>query len=155
MQERLHYLGGPYKDYCGRAEYDDEARLFHGEVIGTQDVVTFQATNWDDLGRAFRESVDDYLAFCKESGQPAEKPFSGKFVTRIAPEVHKKISILAEAAGKSLNQLVCECLEQMVKTASVVCPPDDLVPMELPKPQKKAKRAAPSKRAKSRQREHA
>ena len=31
-----------YKGYVGRVEYDDEAAIFHGEVINTRDVITFQ-----------------------------------------------------------------------------------------------------------------
>ncbi len=30
-----------YKGYVGKVEFDDEADLFHGEVINTRDVITF------------------------------------------------------------------------------------------------------------------
>ena len=30
-----------YKGYIGRVEFDDEAGIFHGEVINTRDVITF------------------------------------------------------------------------------------------------------------------
>lgn len=33
-----------YKSYTGHVEYDDEAKIFHGEVLGIKDVVTFQGT---------------------------------------------------------------------------------------------------------------
>ena len=33
-----------HKGYAGRAEFDEEAGLFHGEVAGLRDVVTFQGT---------------------------------------------------------------------------------------------------------------
>jgi|tagenome__1003787_1003787.scaffolds.fasta_scaffold19502340_1 predicted HicB family RNase H-like nuclease len=115
MKEQCVYFGGPYKNYCGRAEYDSDARIFHGEVAGTQDVVTFQGKTLDEVGKAFRESVDDYLAFCEKIGQQPEKPFSGKFVARIDPAIHKQISAMAQAAGKSLNQFLCDALEAMVK----------------------------------------
>ena len=52
-----------YKGYVGRVEFDDEARLFHGEVIDIRDVVTFQGTCVEELREAFRNSVDDYLEF--------------------------------------------------------------------------------------------
>ena len=58
-----------HKGYTGRAEFDDEARLFHGEVIDLRDVVTFQGTSVEELEEAFRDSVDDYLEFCKERGE--------------------------------------------------------------------------------------
>jgi predicted HicB family RNase H-like nuclease len=30
-----------YKGYTGVVEYDDDAHMFHGEVIGLKDVITF------------------------------------------------------------------------------------------------------------------
>jgi predicted HicB family RNase H-like nuclease len=54
-----------YKGYTGRVEYDDEAKIFHGEILDTKDVITFQGTSVDEIEKAFRGSVDDYLAFCQ------------------------------------------------------------------------------------------
>jgi len=102
---------GPYKSYFGRAEYDPEIKRFHGEVLGVRDVVTFQGTTPDELATAFAESVDDYLAFCAERGEKPDKPFSGRFVARIAPKLHRKLSTVADIRGQSLNQLICEMLE--------------------------------------------
>ena len=65
-----------YKTYIGRVEYDDEAKVFHGEVIGLKDVITFQGTSVDELEQSFKDSIDDYLAFCKERGE-SRKNFSG------------------------------------------------------------------------------
>ena len=55
--------------YLGRAEYDDETGVFHGEVINLRDVITFQGETVQELRTAFQESVDDYLAFCAERGE--------------------------------------------------------------------------------------
>lgn len=52
-----------YKGYIGGAVYDDVAKLFHGEVRGLKDVITFQAADVKELEKAFRDSVDDYLAW--------------------------------------------------------------------------------------------
>ena len=30
-----------HKGYTGKVEFDDEAEIFHGEVIGLRDVITF------------------------------------------------------------------------------------------------------------------
>jgi len=54
-----------YKGYQGKFEFDDQANIFHGEVINIRDVITFQATTEAELEQAFRDSVDDYLAFTK------------------------------------------------------------------------------------------
>ncbi len=42
---------------------------------------------------AFHDSVDDYLTFCAERGEEPEKPYSGKFVVRVEPELHKNITV--------------------------------------------------------------
>ena len=55
-----------YKGYTRHVEFDDEAGLFHGEVWGLRDVVTFQGKSVDELSQAFKDSVDNYLEFCEE-----------------------------------------------------------------------------------------
>ena len=57
-----------YKGYIGQVEYDDENRIFAGSVINTRDVITFQGESVQELENAFHESVDDYLAWCREDG---------------------------------------------------------------------------------------
>lgn len=49
----------PYKGYTATVTVDDELRVFHGEMLGITDVVTFQAANYDELETAFHESVDE------------------------------------------------------------------------------------------------
>jgi predicted HicB family RNase H-like nuclease len=101
---------GPYQGYAGQAEYDGVAELFHGEVSGTTDVITFQGRTVKELTKAFRDSVDDYLEFCESRNEEPEKPVSGKFVVRVEPEVHRKLAAKAKATGKSLNGLLVEVL---------------------------------------------
>ena len=99
-----------YKGYTGIVEFDDEAEIFHGEVANLRDVITFQGRSVDELRRAFEESVDDYLAWCAERGKEPDKPFSGKFMVRIDPGIHREISTAAQRSGKSLNAWVAENL---------------------------------------------
>lgn len=101
-----------YKGYQGRFDYDAEADLFHGEVLHLADVVTFQGRSIDELRQALADSVEDYLEFCAEQGRAPEKPFSGRFNVRIAPELHQRIATRAAAEDKSLNQWVAEALQQ-------------------------------------------
>lgn len=100
-----------HEGYVGKVEFDDEAGIFHGEVINTRDVITFQGTTVAELKKAFRDSVDDYRAFCQARGETPEKPFTGQFVTRVSPDLHRQISLAASLAGKSLNAWVTEQLE--------------------------------------------
>jgi predicted HicB family RNase H-like nuclease len=93
-------------------ELDEKAGLFHGEIINLSDVVTFQGRSIDELRQAFKESVDDYLAACAEFGKEPEKPFTGQFVVRVRPEVHRSAVLAAKTENKSLNAWVAEKLEQ-------------------------------------------
>ncbi len=97
-----------YKNYTASVEFDDEANVFHGEVLNVRDVITFEGTSVKELQKAFKDSVDDYLDFCKKRSEEPEKPFSGKLVVRLTPEQHRQIFIAAKRAGKSLNAWISE-----------------------------------------------
>ncbi len=101
-----------YKGYIGVIEYDDEAGKFHGEVINLRDVVTFEGECVEDLRKALKDSVEDYLEFCAGRSEEPEKPFSGNLPLRIDPELHRKIYIEAKRAGKSVNGLINETLKK-------------------------------------------
>lgn len=101
-----------YKRYIGKIEFDNEAGIFHGEVINLRDVITFQGGSVSELRKALEDSIEDYLEFCAERGEVPEKSFSGKFIIRISPELHRKIYIQAKRADVSLNQWVKDVLEQ-------------------------------------------
>ncbi len=101
-----------YKGYIGVVEFDDEAGIFHGEVVNTRDVITFQGKSVAEIKKAFGESVDDYLELCKERGEEPDKPFSGKLVLRMEPALHRTLAIAARREKKSLNSLIVEKLER-------------------------------------------
>ena len=58
-----------------------------------------------------REVVEEVIKDMKDSGEFPPDPlssrkFSGKFVVRIPPEIHRRLTIEAEEEGISLNRLV-------------------------------------------------
>ena len=118
-----------YKGYIGVVEFDDEAGIFHGEVVNTRDVITFQGKTVAEIKMAFRESVNDYLQFCKKRGEEPDKPFSGKLVLRMEPALHRALAIAARRERKSLNSLIVEKLEQDARGSrqsreqACACPP--------------------------------
>ena len=67
-----------YKGLSGKVEFDDEANVFHGEVINLRDVITFEGKTVEELREVFHESIDDYLEFCAARGEDPEKPYPGK-----------------------------------------------------------------------------
>lgn len=54
-----------YKGYVGQVNFDDEVGIFHGEVVNTRDVITFQGKSVDEIRHAFHDSVDEYLEWKK------------------------------------------------------------------------------------------
>jgi len=101
-----------YKGYVGHVTYDNEAKIFHGDVVNFDHVVTFQGKNVDELEQAFKDSVNDYLEWCKELNIKPSKPFSGKFMVRLDPDLHKDAYIAAKSSGLSLNAWVAKAIEK-------------------------------------------
>lgn len=67
-----------YKGYSGEFTFDDEVGLYHGEVVGISDVITFQGRTIDETKAAFADSVDEYLKFCFERGRQPKVPPASK-----------------------------------------------------------------------------
>jgi len=98
-----------YKGYFGAVEADDG--IFVGRVSGLRDVITFEGATFAEVEQAFRGSVDDYLAFCAERGEPPDRPHNGKILLRLDPEAHRRAALRARAEGISLNQWIARRIE--------------------------------------------
>ena len=67
--------------------------------------------------KGIRQIVADVVKDMQESGEPLPEPiasrqFSGKFMVRVPPEVHRKLAMQAAEAGVSLNRLASSKLAQ-------------------------------------------
>jgi predicted HicB family RNase H-like nuclease len=98
-----------YKGYIGTLEAEDG--VFFGRVAGLRDVITFEGTTFAEVEQAFQESVDDYLAFCAERGEPPDRPYSGRIPLRVSPETHRRAAMHAQSEGLSLNQWIARRIE--------------------------------------------
>ena len=107
-----------YRGYRAKVTFDYDAQLLHGEVVGTRDVIFFEATSVEELNKEFRFSIDDYLAMCAERGEDPDKPFSGRVPLRVRPELHRAAAAAAQADGKSLNAWLADTIEQAIGHAS-------------------------------------
>ena len=104
-----------YHGYRAAVTFDDDAGIFHGEVIDTRDVITFQGESVIELRQSFADSVEEYLAVCSERGRPPDKPFSGRIPLRVTPEMHRAATAAARTEGKSLNAWLAETVERAVQ----------------------------------------
>jgi predicted HicB family RNase H-like nuclease len=101
-----------YKGFAARIEYSDEDGCFIGHIAGIKDVIGFHAKSVNELRVAFEEAVDDYLATCAKVGRSPQKPYSGKLMLRVPPEVHARVAMMAEAHGMSINQWAADVLSK-------------------------------------------
>ena len=104
-----------YKGYTARPEYSAEDRVFHGTILGISDLVDFQSDSAKTLEDEFHKAVDDYLEFCAEIGKEPQKEYSGLFNVRISPELHREVSVFAQAEGVTLNKAVEKAIRAMVQ----------------------------------------
>jgi len=67
--------------------------------------------------RGIRRTVSDVVADMKKNGESVPEPmscrrFSGKFLVRVPPEVHRRLALEAAEASVSLNRLVSAKLSE-------------------------------------------
>ena len=98
-----------YKGYSARIEFDAEDEILVGHLIGISDIVGFHAEDAAGIRKAFEEAVDSYVDL---AGESAQRPYSGKLMFRVDPDVHARAVARAKAAGMSLNQWGVRVIEQ-------------------------------------------
>lgn len=99
-----------YRGYTAEVRYDDEAKQYYGRVLDTRDRITFHAASPALIAPEFHTSVDEYLAYCAETGREPAAPYSGELRVRTTPERHRQIAQAAARAGKSVEAWVDEAL---------------------------------------------
>ena len=54
-----------YKGYIARIQFDKEAQVFVGEVVGIDDIIAFHSQNEEEIIHVFHNVVDNHLETCK------------------------------------------------------------------------------------------
>ena len=101
-----------YKSYYAQIAYDPSADAFHGRVIGMQDVIDFYGRTPEELRQEFKDSVEEYLAWCKEEGTAPEKTWLGKLTIRVDEDLRRRLTVVAEMAGESVNAWITQLLDR-------------------------------------------
>ena len=99
-----------YRGYTARIEFDERDAIFVGRVLGVKAIIGFHGETVAELRTDFEAAIDFMIEDCKARGETPEKPYSGKLMLRVPPEVHAHAAMMAEAHGKSLNQWAAEVL---------------------------------------------
>lgn len=109
-----------YKGYHTKVEFDSEDLVLRGKIEGINDLVNFECEDIRNVENEFHKAVDDYLDFCREVGKTPEKEYKGTFNVRIAPELHKKLTVTAMLNGDTLNTSVEKAIRQYVEEKSAL-----------------------------------
>ena len=104
-----------YNGYYGSVHYSSKDEVFHGKIIGINDLVSFEGDSAADLKAAFKEAVEDYLETCKELNKEPDKMYKGSFNIRIPSDLHRKAAIVASINNVTLNDLVKTAIDDLVK----------------------------------------
>lgn len=107
-----------HKGFTGSGEMSLEDDCLIGRVLFIDDIITYEGATVGELMENFRAAVDHYLDYCKRTGKPANKPYSGTFNVRIGPQLHREAVIAANAASVNLNDFVTTAIKVTLKMAS-------------------------------------
>ena len=104
-----------YNGYIGTIEYSQEDKCFFGKLDMINDLVTFEASNANDLEENFKNAVDGYIETCKQLGREPQKAFKGVFNVQTGSELHMAAVRNALKMGISLNSYIKNLIEKDVK----------------------------------------
>ncbi len=100
--------------YTYRVTWSEEDREFIGLCAEFPSLSWLAPSPEKALGgirRVVARTVREMSAAGEQSPEPlASRQFSGKFVVRVPPETHRRLTLLAAEAGVSLNRLVASKL---------------------------------------------
>lgn len=103
-----------YKGYYADVQFSADDEVFHGKLIGINDLVSFEGNSVEELKNAFHEAVEDYIETCQEVGKEPDKTYKGSFNVRIPSELHRKAALMAAIKKVTLNEFVKYAIDSMI-----------------------------------------
>ena len=102
--------------YLKIVEWSEEDRCY----VGTCPGLMLGGIHGDDEAKVYRElcqAVEEWIEIYRKDGNPlpaatAGKDYSGKFVVRVGPELHKILAVDAFRRGESLNSYCVQLLRE-------------------------------------------
>lgn len=102
--------------YTYRVTWSEEDQQYVGlcvEFPGLSWLAASPVEALEGIRQVVADVVDDMTANGEEIPEPiALRQFSGKFLVRVPPELHRRLALEAAEAGVSLNRLASAKLEQ-------------------------------------------
>jgi predicted HicB family RNase H-like nuclease len=108
--------------YTYRVTWSEEDNEYVGLCVEFPGLSWLSPTPEESL-RGIRKLVADVVVDLEANNEPIPEPmtlrhFSGKFMVRIPPELHRRLAIEAAEAGISLNRLANARLSQAEKSVA-------------------------------------
>ncbi len=100
-----------YRGYVAAIGYAADERRFYGDVLDLADAIAFSGSSVRELEEGFAVAVDAYFDWCAERGKEPAKPFSGRVLLRLAPDLHRAASLAAAARRQSVNAFLMGSVE--------------------------------------------
>lgn len=102
--------------YTYRVTWSDEDKEYVG-LCSEFSSLSWLARTPEAALKGIRKVVADVVKDMQENGEPLPEPivskqYSGKFMVRVPPEVHRRLAIQAAESGVSLNRLASSKLAQ-------------------------------------------
>jgi predicted HicB family RNase H-like nuclease len=100
--------------YLKIVEWSDEDNCY----VGSAPPLIGPCCHGKDESRVFAQLcqiVDEWIEILKKDGKPlpaatVAKTYSGKFLLRVQPGLHRRLAVQAESEGESLNEYVARKL---------------------------------------------
>ncbi len=93
-----------YKNYLATINFSLEDDVFYGNVVGIDDIITFEGISVKEVKYAFHKAVDDYLATCLALNKEPEKPSKETLYLLKSPANVKRLRASLEQYEKGLGQ---------------------------------------------------
>ena len=107
-----------YKDFMGTVHFSTDDEVFHGKLIGINDLVTFEGCSVVELKNSFEKAVEDYIELCRNVNKSPNISYKGTFNVIIKPVLHEQAARRSMELGVSLNQFVELAIEEKIKLKS-------------------------------------
>ena len=95
-----------YKGYYGSVEASPEDNCLFGKVQFIRHLISYEGETFSELRQNFQSAIENYLSYCKETNLQPEQPFKGSFNIRPGRELHRKVAIISEELGISINEFI-------------------------------------------------
>ena len=107
-----------HRGYEGSVQYSAEDKMLHGRLLCARDVVSFGGTDLVELEKNFCDAVDEYLAFCAETGRTPDSPVPLNDEVAIKEDLKAQALHFAKQHDRALDSIVNDALQEYLAKAS-------------------------------------